>query len=226
MRAARTRTSWKPGASLPAEGRWFAGTADAPVALAGLTRCGYALWAPHAGRPMKTSSLFQSLLMATLGILAGACTRNAADPAMMARLQHLEDREQILELMAAYGATLDRRDFAAFGKLFAEDAEYGSGPGAARGREAIQAQLERIIGSNPSNLPAPNFHLFFNPSIHIEGDTASATSLGAYTAPDAASSSTRMVFFVSYADTLVKQEGRWVFQRRVTGAGPPPAPAR
>lgn len=194
-----------------------------PVALAGLIRCGYALWAPRAGRPMETSTLFQSFLIATLGVLAAGCSRNAADPAVAARLQHLEDRDQILELMAAYGATLDRRDFAAFGNLFAEDAEYGSGPGAARGRKAIQAQLERIIGSNPSNLPGPNFHLFFNPSIHIEGDAARATSLGAYTAPDAASSSTRMVFFVSYEDTLVKQEGRWLFQRRVTGSGAPPA---
>lgn len=174
---------------------------------------------------MKTSTLFLSPIIATLGVLAAGCARPTPDPAVAERLQHLEDREQILELMAAYGATLDRRDFAAFGKLFADDAEYGSGPGAVRGRDAIQAQLERIIGSNPSNLPAPNFHLFFNPSIHVEGDTARATSLGAYTAPDATSGSTRMVFFVSYGDDLVRQDGRWLFQRRVTGSGPPPAPA-
>ncbi len=175
---------------------------------------------------MKTSTLLQSLLIATLGMLAAGCARTGADPAMAARLQQLEDREQIRELMAAYGATLDRRDFDAFGKLFAEDAEYGSGPGAARGRAAIQAQLEQIIGSNPANLPAPNFHLFFNPAIHVEGDQARATSLGAYTAPDAASGSTRLVFFVSYEDSLVKRDGRWLFQRRVTGSGAPPAPIR
>ncbi|HWL63716.1 MAG TPA: nuclear transport factor 2 family protein [Steroidobacteraceae bacterium] len=170
----------------------------------------------------KNCPLLRSLLIATLVLLAAGCTRGAADPAMVERLQQLEDREAILELMAAYGATLDRRDFTAFGKLFAEDAGYGNGPGAAQGRAAIQAQLESIIGSNPSNLPAPNFHLFFNPSIHIEGDTARATSLGAYTAPDAASGSTRMVFFVSYEDWLVKRDGRWLFQRRVTGSGTPP----
>ena len=170
-----------------------------------------------------------SLLIAT--IVAGLCVlAGCAAPGLRAddaaRLQQLEDRAQILELMTAYGNTLDRRDFAAFGKLFAEDAEYGSGPGAARGRAAIQAQLERTITSNPSGLPTPNFHLFFNPSVHVEGDMATATSLGAYTAPDPAGGATRMVFFVSYQDTLVRQDERWLFRKRVVGSGAPPALAR
>lgn len=164
--------------------------------------------------------------MAALCVLAAGCAAPGLTDADAARLAQLEDREQILELMTAYGNTLDRRDFAAFGKLFAEDAEYGSGPGAARGRAAIQAQLERTISSNPSNLPAPNFHLFFNPSIRIDGDTATATSLGAYTAPDAGGGATRMVFFVSYQDTLVRRDGRWLFSKRVVGSGAPPALAR
>ncbi len=173
---------------------------------------------------MQHRTFIQPVLVAALALLATACAR--PDPAVAARLQLLEDRQEILELMTAYGATLDRRDFAAFGSLFADDAEYGSGPAAVRGREAIQAQLEQVIGSNPSNLPGPNFHVFFNPSIHVEGDTARATSLGAYTAPDAAGGGTRMAFFVSYEDTLVKRDGRWLFQRRVTGSGAPPAPVR
>jgi uncharacterized protein (TIGR02246 family) len=139
-----------------------------------------------------------------------------------ARLQHLEDREQILELLTAYGATLDRRDFAAFGQLFAEDAEYGSGPGApTRGRAAIQTQLEQVITSNPSNLPKPNHHLFFNPSIRIDGDRATAHSLGAYSAPDTAGKTTQLVFFVAYDDQLVRRAGRWQFQRRMIGSGAP-----
>jgi uncharacterized protein (TIGR02246 family) len=169
-------------------------------------------------------------LLAALCALAAGCAAPGLDDAAATatRLRHLEDREQVLELMAAYGATLDRRDFAAFGRLFAEDAEYGSGPGApTRGRAAIQAQLERVIGSNPSNLPAPNFHLFFNPSIQIEGERATAHSLGAYTAPDSASGTTRMVFFVTYQDTLARQQdGRWLFKKRMVGSGAAPAPAR
>lgn len=167
------------------------------------------------------------LLALLAGVLAGGCVTYSADRASAVRLQALEDREQILELLAAYGDTLDRRDFQAFGLLFAEDAEYGSGPGApTQGRAAIQAQLERVMASNPSNLPTPNHHLFFNPSIHVQGDRATARSLGAYTAPDPASGSTRMVFFVWYQDELVRGPGGWLFQKRVIGSGAPPAPAR
>lgn len=166
------------------------------------------------------------LILIAAAVLAAGCSTPGLRGADALRLQQLSDREQILELMSAYGDTLDRRDFAAFGRLFAEDAEYGSGPGApTRGRPAIQAQLERVIGSNPSNLPAPNFHLYFNPSIQVQGDRATARSLGAYTAPDPATGTTRMVFFVTYQDTLVRQDGRWLFQRRVVGSGPAAAPA-
>src|SRR6185369_2579595 len=126
-----------------------------------------------------------------------------------------------LELLTAYGATLDRRDFAAFGQLFTEDAEYGSGPGTpTRGRAAIQAQLEKVLTSNPSKLPTPNHHLFFNPSIEVNGDRATAHTLGAYTVPDATGKpvqTTQLVFFVAYDDTLVRKAGRWLFQRRIIG---------
>jgi uncharacterized protein (TIGR02246 family) len=156
--------------------------------------------------------------------LAGTLRNSAAASAdsTAARLQRLEDREQILELLTAYGATLDRRDFAAFGQLFAQDAEYASGPGnPTRGRAAIQSQLENVITSNPSNLPAPNHHLFFNPSIRVDGDHATAHSLGAYTVPDATGMATQLVFFVAYDDQLVRSGGRWLFQRRVIGSGGP-----
>jgi uncharacterized protein (TIGR02246 family) len=170
-----------------------------------------------------------SMLGMTLA-LAWAATLHVAQAApgdpTAARLQRLEDREQILELMTAYGATLDNRDFAAFGRLFAEDATYVSGPSPTRGRAAIQSMLEKMITSNPSNLPPPNYHLYFNPSIQIDGDRATALSRGAYVAPDPAMKTAQMVFFVSYEDTLVRRDGRWLFQQRVVKGGIPPAPAR
>lgn len=170
--------------------------------------------------------LLAALAGAAIAVLLGSALEDSQaasnDATITTRLHSLEDREQILELLAAYGATLDRRDFAAFGQLFAEDAEYGGGPGTpTRGRAAIQAQLQRTITSNPSNLPAPNHHLFFNPSVKVDGDRATAHSLGAYTAPDAAGRTTQMVFFVAYDDTLVRRNGRWMFQRRMIGSGAP-----
>lgn len=140
-----------------------------------------------------------------------------------ARLMQLESREQIRELLVAYGATLDARDFTAFANLFTDDAEYVSAGTTTRGRKAIQAQLEQVLNANPSNLPAPNFHIGFNASISVAGGNATARSLGAYTAPDPAGGGTRLVFFVVYEDVLVQVDGRWLFKRRAVGSG---APAR
>jgi hypothetical protein len=73
------------------------------------------------------------VIMSVTAALAVAASLRIADAAprdsSAERLQRLEDREQILELLTAYGATLDRHDFAAFGRLFADDATYVSGPG-------------------------------------------------------------------------------------------------
>ena len=161
-----------------------------------------------------------SVIGAAAALALGASVTDAATPdSSAARLQRLEDREQILELLTAYGATLDRHDFAAFGQLFAEDATYVSGPAPTRGRAAIQSLLEKMITRNPSNLPPPNYHLFFNPSIHIEGDRATAQSKGAYTVPDAATKATQLIFFISYHDTFVRRDGQWVFQQRLLSAG-------
>jgi uncharacterized protein (TIGR02246 family) len=160
--------------------------------------------------------LLGALLGAAIVLFASAPRTDAA------RLQQLEDRAQITELLAAYGSTLDRHDFPAFGQLFAADAEYASGPGEPlKGRAAIQAMLERVITANPSGLPGPNRHLYFNPAIVLDGDRATVRSLGAYTVPDAATQSTRLVFFVGYQDTLVRQDGKWLFQKRVVGSAAP-----
>jgi ketosteroid isomerase-like protein len=167
---------------------------------------------PNAKRiALSVLGMAAALALATSLRMADAAPRDA----MAERLQRLEDREQILELLTAYGMTLDRRDFDAFGRLFAEDATYGSPRAPTHGRAAIQASLEKTLTSNPSNLPAPNSHLLFNPSIHVDGDKATAQSKGAYTAPDAATKSTQMVFFVTYEDKLVRRNGRWLFQERL-----------
>jgi ketosteroid isomerase-like protein len=131
-------------------------------------------------------------------------------------LERLEARQEIEELFAQYGASLDRRDFDAFGRLFTEDAVYGSGATPTRGRAAIQFQLQQTITANPSHLPGPDFHVNFNASIHVEGDHATAHSMGAYLIPDDRSpGGWKLIFLVSYDDTLVRQNGHWLFKQRL-----------
>ncbi len=166
------------------------------------------------------TALVCGAVLSAQGLPAHAASKDSVE----SRLQRLEDREAILELLTAYGATLDRHDFAAFGQLYAEDATYGSGPNAAQGRAAIQSMLEKQLLANPLKLPPPNYHIFFSPSIRIDGNRATAHSKGAYVAPDPERKVTNMVFFVTYDDVLVKKDGRWLFQQRVlNAAGSTPA---
>jgi len=180
-------------------------------------------WEMHPAGPgavMRPGSLARLAATCLMALPQALTAADASAPPLTpaARLMQLESREQIRELLVAYGATLDARDFEGFGQLFAPDAEYVSGGSTTRGRAAIRAQLEQVLKANPSNLPAPNFHVGFNASISVDGDTATARSLGAYTAPDAAGGGTRLVFFVVYEDELVRVDGRWLFQRRVVGS--------
>ncbi len=163
--------------------------------------------------------------LATAALLQFA-QAGAADSTAV-RLQQLEARQEIEELFTAYGATLDRRDFDAFGRLFAVDATYGGGPGEpTHGRAAIQAQLQKTITANPSHLPTPDFHLYFNPSIRVAGDQATAHSKGAYVIPDLRTHGAEIIFLVSYDDTFVRRDGHWLFQQRMLHAGiPAPTPA-
>jgi ketosteroid isomerase-like protein len=166
-------------------------------------------------------------VLAVLLVTAPLYLARAESSADAARLRRLEDRQAIEELFTAYGATLDRRDFAAFGRLFAQDAVYVSGPGEpTRGRQAIQSLLEKTLASNPAHLPEPAFHLFFNPSIEVEGNRATAHSKGAYLIPDVKDGGARIIFFVSYEDTFVRQGGQWVFSRREIHSGIPTSATR
>lgn len=132
------------------------------------------------------------------------------------RLHHLEDREEIRQLLVDYGRTLDQRDFVGFSMLFAENAEYGSGAGTevTKGRAAIGKLLEDIFRKNPTGLRSPNFHLFANVSIELKGDEAVATSKGIFVVPGELDKP-EMVMLATYNDLLVRENGRWKFKRRI-----------
>jgi len=69
-----------------------------------------------------------------------------ADTALETRLQQLEDKEAIHALLVDYGRALDKRDFPAYGALFAKDGSWKGGMGTATGPDAIAKMVEAGFG--------------------------------------------------------------------------------
>jgi len=145
---------------------------------------------------------------------------------MESRLQTLEAREAIRQLLIDYGRTLDRRDFAAFSKLFAEDAAYVGGAATSiKGSAAIAKSLEETFQKNPTGVRSPNFHLFANEVIQVNGDEAVAVSKGLFVVPSAANVP-EIAMIATYEDVLIRERSGWKFKRRIVHADIPYLPAK
>jgi|SRR5581483_7317101 len=154
-------------------------------------------------------------LVATASLGTATAQRARAGEGVAAQLQRLEDREAIRALFVEYGRTLDNRDFAGFAQLFASDGEFVGGGGAsAKGREAVGALLERLITTNYPDSKGRNFHMFFNESITVAGEEATAVSKGAFVSAGGRGSRPELLQVATYRDRFVKEDGRWRFKRR------------
>ena len=135
-----------------------------------------------------------------------------ADSSLAARVQRLEDIEEIQRLLLDYGRFLDARDLPAYSRLFAKDGEWVGGFGSAKGPAGIQAFMEKNLGTGPNR--GNTFHILSNFVIEVKGDTATAWSRWTFVTPGpdgkpVISQSGR------YDDVLVREDGRWRFKRRV-----------
>ena len=179
-------------------------------------------------------ALSRALLCALcLGLAAGAA--NARPPQMKgmhmnpdARLQRLEDVEDIRRLLTDYGRDLDRRDFKAYSELFARDGVWDGGFGAAKGPAEIRAMMEKSIGGAQVTGAQSNFHLLTNFEIEVHGDSATAWSRWTFVAQDP-DKRARILYAGRYEDELVREAGRWKFKRRTVrgdlpGQPPPQGP--
>jgi uncharacterized protein (TIGR02246 family) len=161
------------------------------------------------------------ILLTTL--LSQGAARAAQAESVEARLQQLEDKEEIRILLLDYGRHLDSRDFAAYGRLFAKDGEWVGGFGTASGGPAgVQAFMEKAMGTAPNT--ANNYHLLSNFVISVTGDSATAWSRWAFVVPGP--NGAVIAQAGRYDDTLVRENGRWRFKRRVASNDTPPPAAR
>jgi uncharacterized protein (TIGR02246 family) len=148
---------------------------------------------------------------------------NAATAQLTARIQRIEDTAAIERLLLEYGRALDARDFKAYSLLFAKDGVWSGGMGTVQGPAAIQAFMEKAI---PGPNAVHNYHLLSNFVIDANGDTATAWSRWQFVVPGP-NNTAAVAQSGRYDDTLVREDGRWKFKKRVASndipsTGPPP----
>ena len=179
------------------------------------------------------TDMLAAVCLAGAALVLGVPPARRADAgtgqALAARIEALEAQEAIRGLWADYGRTLDARDFVAFSKLFARDAEFGGpgapgqGPGRHRGvpREGHRHQLPDSKGKN--------FHLYFNESIDVQGDRATAISKGGFVMATADNSKADFLLLcdlIKWTAEFVREDGTWKFSERpVIGEIPVPRAA-
>lgn len=144
-----------------------------------------------------------------------------ADASAAARLQRLDDMEEIRTLLLDYGRFLDARDLGAYSRLFAKDGEWAGGFGSARGPEEILSFMQKNLGTGPNR--GNTYHILSNFEIAVDRDTATAWSRWTFITP-AADGKPVISQAGRYDDVLVRENGHWKFKRRVASNDIPVAP--
>jgi hypothetical protein len=163
---------------------------------------------------------FVLMSVVACGILASglAAAATPGDP----RLQRIEDHMAIERLLMEYGRALDKRDFDAYSQLFAKNGSWSGSIGTFTGPAQIKAaMLKAFAGSGMTNIGS-NFHVLSNAMIDIQGDTATAESK--WTFIRMVDEKPVIALSGSYADKLVRENGRWKFLSRVASTPPSGAP--
>jgi SnoaL-like domain len=167
------------------------------------------------------ASVFLASLLALgplLPALAQAQTpdtaRKNSGASLAARVQRLEDIEEIRILLADYGRYLDAHDLVSYSHPFAKDGEWVGGFGSAKGPAGIQALMEKNLGPGSTGRPGSTFHILTNFVIDVHGDTATAWSRWVFITTGAEDRPTPAMGG-HYDDTFVREDGHWKFRRRV-----------
>ena len=121
-----------------------------------------------------------------------------------------DEKDAIREVMARYCHALDACEFSAVAGLFAEDGEWTTTYGHARGRAEIEALLTSVV-PKPGEGPQRK-HYITNILITLSGDTARAIS--DYLVIRESGTGLIPVMGGTYKDAFVKRGGTWTFARK------------
>lgn len=159
-------------------------------------------------------SSLQAGLAGLIAIVVAGTAAAQSPGALEQRVDELESREQIRELILAYGSALDHRDFIAFSALFDEErGTWVGGFGSATGRDAIFRMMDDSIGHAEQPVEPTSHHVFTNIQIDVDGDKATAITKWTFVVPSD-TGNPQWMFLGHYDDEFVRQDGSWYFLRR------------
>jgi hypothetical protein len=130
-----------------------------------------------------------------------------------ARTRKLEDVAAIQSLLVHYGRELDKRDFKAYGALFAQDGSWKGGMGTATGPDAIAKMVAAGFERMAPSLYEKSFHSMTSFDVAVSGDTATAWSRWTWFVVGA-DGRPRPERAGHYEDTFVRERGEWKFKSR------------
>jgi len=174
----------------------------------------------------------KALRTVILASLAGALwfpSPVRAQKSTAARIERLEDIEEIRTVLIDYGRYLDAHDLVSYSNLFATDGEWVGGFGTGKGPAGVLALMQKNLGATSTSRPGSTYHLLTNFLIDPHGDTATAWSRWNFVITGA-DNSPKIMYGGHYDDTLVRERGHWKFKKRIAvndipagDSTPPPA---
>lgn len=166
-------------------------------------------------RMMYGSFLLPCVLTGGVGCSANVDEQVDSTAAFERRIQLIEDRQAILDVLVRYGRLLDEKDLVGYSNLFADDGVWEGGIGSATGPAGIQEMLETVYSRVDPRQYGADYHIMSDFEINVDGDTATSWSRwtwiieGENGKPTAQRSG-------HYEDELVKIDGEWKFKYRLT----------
>lgn len=124
------------------------------------------------------------------------------------RIQALEDRWGLQDLVARYALSVDERDWDAVGEMYATDCVFDSVEGRFRGRQAVVNYYRQRTSQFGAT-----YHYPHSQTVSITGPDAATGTVAAH-AELAIGDQTVMVA-LRYQDQYVREDGAWRFQERV-----------
>ena len=161
-------------------------------------------------------SVVISVLMDTGIINSSVANAQSSDTSIETRVNRLEGRESVRELLISYGRIFDAHDLVGYSHLFARDGVWEGGIGSATGPNGILNMLNTMFSKIPPSSYKNSFHIMSNMDINVTG-------------PEAATAWSRWTYFVDspgigpkmdrsghYQDILETESGQWKFKHRFT----------